>query len=196
MFKFNKGIVAVAFATASLVAVGAQAQDKLRVTGGEMTVVCPLTVGGSFQAKTKAVTGEVGPTSQAPGAIAGSVHVKLDTLETGIGLRDQHMRDNYLEVGKGAGFNTAILKNIRIENMNGKGTFKGTLTFHGQTKEIVGTSVLNQKDGGVEVEAQFPLKVSEFQIPKPTYLGVGVKDEIQVKVTLNTAPVTAVAGRR
>jgi len=30
--------------------------------------------------------------------------------------------------------------------------------------------------------------VSEFQIPKPTYLGVGVRDEIQVKVTLTVAP--------
>ena len=35
---------------------------------------------------------------------------------------------------------------------------------------------------GVIVDAEFPVKVSAFQIPKPTYLGVGVRDEIQVKV--------------
>jgi len=28
------------------------------------------------------------------------------------------------------------------------------------------------------------VKVSEFEIPAPTYLGVGVRDEIQVKVSL------------
>ena len=189
-------IVAAAVAVAALTAVDARAEDKLRVTGGDVTVVCPLTVGGSFQAKTKAVSGEVGPAPQQTGAVGGSLLVKLDTLETGISMRDRHMKENYLEVGKGNGYHTAVLENIHIDNANGKGTFKGTLTLHGQTREIVGTSVLQQKDGGVQVEAQFPVKVSEFQIPKPTYLGVGVRDEIQIKVTLNTAPVATVAGNR
>jgi polyisoprenoid-binding protein YceI len=121
--------------------------------------------------------------------------VKLDTLETGIGIRDRHMRDNYLEVGKGDGYHTAVLENIRIENVDGKGTFKGTLTVHGQKREIVGTSVLEKKDGGIAVEAKFPLKVSDFEIPKPTYLGVGVSDEIQVQVNLTTAPVATSAAR-
>jgi polyisoprenoid-binding protein YceI len=195
MFGFNRNTVAVVFAAASLTAAGAQAQDKLRVTQGEVTVVCPLTVGGSFQAKTKAVTGEVGPAPQAPGAIGGSLQVKLDTLETGIGIRDKHMLDNYLEIGKGDGYNTAVLENIQIENVDGKGTFKGTLNLHGQKREVVGTAALVRKDGGVQVEAQFPIKVSEFQIPKPTYLGVGVRDEIQVKVNLSTAPVNTTASR-
>jgi polyisoprenoid-binding protein YceI len=194
MFAAKTRTMAVVFAAASLVATGAQAQDKLRVTEGEVTVVCPLTVGGSFQAKTKAVTGEVaGP--QAPGTIGGSLQVKLDTLETGIGMRDRHMIDNYLEVGKGDGYHTAVLENIQIENIDGKGTFKGTLTVHGQKREIVGTAAVQRKDDGVRVEAQFPIKVSEFQIPKPTYLGVGVRDEIQVKVSLNAAPVTSTASR-
>jgi polyisoprenoid-binding protein YceI len=189
-------VMAAAVAMVSLTAVDARAEDKLRVTGGDVTVVCPLTVGGSFQAKTKAVAGEVGPAPKAAGAVEGSLLVKLDTLETGISMRDRHMRENYLEVGKGDGYHTAVLSNITIDNANGKGTFKGTLTLHGQTREIVGTSVLQQKDGGVQVEAQFPVKVSEFQIPKPSYLGVGVRDEVQIKVNLSTAPVSTVASSR
>jgi hypothetical protein len=30
--------------------------------------------------------------------------------------------------------------------------------------------------------------VSAFQIPKPTYLGVGVRDEIQIKVSMTVEP--------
>jgi polyisoprenoid-binding protein YceI len=188
MFKVHSRIQAVAFVAASLVAVGAHAEEKLRVTGGEVTVHCPLTVGGSFQAKTTAVSGELGPAPQQPGTVGGSVKVKLDTLETGIGMRDQHMKDNFLEVKKGPGYDTAVLENITIDKVDGKGTFKGQLTVHGQKREVVGTAVVRKTDAGVVVDAEFPVKVSEFQIPKPTYLGVGVRDEIQVKVSLTTAP--------
>jgi hypothetical protein len=37
----------------------AHAGDVYRVSGAEVVVVCPLTVGGSFEARTKTVRGEV-----------------------------------------------------------------------------------------------------------------------------------------
>jgi hypothetical protein len=46
------------------------------------------------------------------------------------------------------------------------------------------------------VDAEFPLKVSEFEIPKPTYLGVGVRDEIRVKVAFNALPMSTTASTR
>lgn len=180
-------LFAVAVAAASIGGSVAQAQEVLRVTGGEVTVVCPLTVGGSFEAKTKAVSGEIKPVQQA-GPVTGALQVKLDTLETGIAMRDRHMRSNYLEVEKGREYATAVLENIRVESLEGEGTFRGTLTLHGQRREIVGTSAVQRKDGAVRVEAEFPVKVSEFAIPEPTYLGVGVRDELKVKVSLTARP--------
>jgi len=168
----------------------AAAEDRLRVAGGDVTVVCPLTVGGSFEARTKALTGDVAPAPQQSGGIDGALLVKLDTLETGIGLRDRHMRENYLEVGKGNGYEVATLENIQIEKADGKGAFHATLLLHGQKRPVAGTSTVHKRgDGTTHVDAEFPLKVSEFAIPKPTYLGVGVRDEIQVKVAFNAAPV-------
>ena len=167
----------------------AVAEDRLRVSGGDVTVVCPLTVGGSFEAKTKALSGDVAAAPQQPGGVDGALLVKLDTLETGIGLPDRHMRENYLEVGKGNGYDVATLENIQIEKADGKGTFHATLLLHGQKREVTGTSTVHRRsDGMTHVDAEFPLKVSEFAIPKPTYLGVGVRDEIQVKVAFNAAP--------
>jgi len=173
----------------------AHASETLKVTTGEVTVLCPLTVGGSFEAKTTAVSGEVAPPSDPSGAVSGALEVKLDTLSTGIGLRDRHLRESYLEVTKGAGYAVAVLDNIRIDKAEGKGSFRGTLTLHGQKREVVGTTTVQKKDGQVRVSAEFPIKVSEFQITKPTYLGIGVKDEIQVKVSLATASVATVASR-
>src|SRR6185436_11042910 len=173
----------------------AQAQETLKVTSGDVTVVCPLTVGGSFEAKTKEVTGQVGPAPQQPGAVGGAIQVKLDTLQTGIEMRDHHMKDNYLEVGKGTNYAVAVLDNIKVDKVDGKSSFRASLTLHGQTREVTGTALVQKKDAGVHVEAQFPLKVSEFQIPKPTYLGVGVRDEIQVKVSLSALPATTTASR-
>ena len=173
------------------------AEERLHVAGGDVTVVCPLTVGGSFEARTKALSGDVGPAPQQAGGVDGALLVKLDTLETGIGLRDRHMRDNYLEVGKGNGYNTATLENIQIDKADGKGTFRAMLLLHGQKRAVTGTSTVHKRgDGTTHVDAEFPLKVSEFAIPKPTYLGVGVRDEIQVKVAFTAAPMTATAATR
>ena len=188
------GVIALALFVS---AVDARAQERLHVAGGDVTVVCPLTVGGSFEARTKALSGDVGPAPQQAGTLGGALLVKLDTLETGIGLRDHHLRDNYLEVGKGAGYDVATLENIQLEKTDGKSAFKGTLMLHGQKRQVSGMSTIHRHgDGTIRVDAEFPLKVSEFSIPKPTYLGVGVRDEIQVKVVFSAAPVGTSASTR
>src|SRR3954447_13789702 len=107
-------IACIAAFAAATTAGAASAQDVYRVSGGEVTVVCPLTVGGSFEAKTKNVTGQVASAPDATGAVEGAIKVDLQTLETGIGLRDRHMRDKYLEVGKGPDFSVATIQGITI----------------------------------------------------------------------------------
>jgi polyisoprenoid-binding protein YceI len=189
--------LAIAAVVISCSATFAAAQERLHVTGGDVTIVCPLTVGGSFEARTKALSGDLDPARQQPGEVGGALLVKLDTLETGIALRDRHLRETYLEVGKGSGYNIATLENIELEKGDGKGAFHATLLLHGQKRQVSGTSTLRRRsDGTTHVEAEFPLKVSEFDVPKPTYLGVGVRDEIQVKVAFNASPVSTTASAR
>jgi polyisoprenoid-binding protein YceI len=171
----------------------AHAADTYRIASGEIAVVCPLTVGGSFEARTKNLSGELGPASEQPGTVRGALRVDLQTLETGIGIRDRHMKDNYLEVDKGPDFSAAMFDDIRVEKLDGKSVFSGTLMLHGQRKPISGTADLQQRDGRVRVQAQFPLRISDFEIPTPKYLGVGVRDEIQIKVNLTAVPVAATA---
>jgi polyisoprenoid-binding protein YceI len=121
--------------------------------------------------------------------------VDLQKLETGIGLRDRHMKDNYLQVEKGEQFAEARLQDIRVEKLEGKTTFKGLLTLHGERKEVTGTAELKPNGAGYRVDATFKVRLSEFQIPDPTYLGVGVKDELQVRVRFTAAPALTAARR-
>jgi len=183
------GVFAIALMIAATAPAGAA--DAYKVSSGEVTVMCPLTVGGSFEAKTKNLSGDVTPASDEQGAVRGALKVELQTLETGIGIRDRHMKNNYLEVEKGPGFATATIEDIRVEKLDGKTVFTAMLSLHGQKKKVSGAAELQQKDGKIRVQAQFPVKVSEFEIPAPTYLGVGVKDEIQIKVSLMAVPAGA-----
>ena len=184
-------VMAIAFSGLGLIASSARANEPLRVVSGEVAVLCPLTVGGDFQAKTTAIAGEVTPSDG--GTIKGALLVELMKLETGISLRDRHLRNNYLEVQKGAGFSIAKLENIKVERLAGKTTFKGTLQLHGQQREVSGTADVQPVGKGYKLVASFPVRVSEFQIPEPSYLGVGVKDEVTVNVTLTAAPGVAAA---
>jgi polyisoprenoid-binding protein YceI len=197
MFFRTSRIAALTIAAAILAGGPARGADTFRVSGGEVIVVCPLTIGGSFEARTKSVQGEVVPSPEQPGSVAGALRVDLQTLATGIGLRDRHMRDTYLEVKKGPDFAVATIEDIRIERLDGKSTFNGTLLLHGQKKAVSGSAELQRQGDRIRVQAQFPISVSNFAIAKPAYLGVGVTDEIEIKVTLMVEPApAATTGRR
>jgi polyisoprenoid-binding protein YceI len=119
--------------------------------------------------------------------VDGSLAVNLRTLDTGISLRNEHLRENYLEVGKGAGFDTATLSDIDLNGFNpdapsGKGSFTGLLSLHGVSKAVTGAVDIRQSGAGLRVKASFPVQLSDYSIRTPRYLGIGVKDTVQVEV--------------
>ena len=157
-----------------------------RVASGEITVQCPLTVGGSFEAKTNSLAGELRVDPAQAAKLSGELSVELRTLDTGISLRNTHMREHYLEVGRGEGFERAVLGDIVLgadpATVSGSTTFTATLLVHGISKPVAGTARITRNGNEVRVDAAFPVRLSEFGIPDPRYLGVGVKDQVQVKV--------------
>jgi polyisoprenoid-binding protein YceI len=187
----------LALAAAPLVAVGQQA----RVAGAQIRVTCPMTVGGSFEAKTSALTGALTLASASPAAYSGELTADLRTLDTGIELRDDHMRNEYLEVGKGDGFATAVLSAISLGNVDadtvqGRTAFTGMLRLHGVKKPIAGQADIKRSAGSMRIDATFPVTLSDFGIAKPQYLGVGVKTVVQVKVSLDVQLEAAQASSR
>jgi polyisoprenoid-binding protein YceI len=162
------------------------------VTTGEVRVTCPLTVGGSFEAKTTALAGSLSVDSSST-TLAGELSVDLAKLDTGISLRNEHMRNNYLEVGKGAGFDKAVVSSVDVGSLAGGVTdgarpFSAQLRLHGVVQPIKGRATLSRRGGGVRVDAYFPVRLSDYGIPDPRYLGVGVGQEVHVRVTFLANP--------
>jgi len=173
----------------SLSAVGIMAAGgSWRVGQAEVSVKCPMTIGGSFDASTSALTGTLTTSTARPSALDGSVAVDLRTIDTGIALRNDHLRENYLEVDKGAGYDQAVLSDIVLQGLNadaaaGKGSFTGSLMLHGVKKTVTGPVEIRQAGTAWRVRASFPVNLPDYNIDKPRYLGVGVKDMVQVSVT-------------
>jgi polyisoprenoid-binding protein YceI len=162
------------------------------VTKGEVRVTCPLTVGGSFEAKTTALAGSLS-IGAAPTTLGGELSVDLSTLDTGISLRNEHMRDNYLEVGKGSGFDKAVVSGVDVGSLSGgitDGTrpFSARLRLHGVVQPIAGRATLTRRGEAVRVEASFPVRLADYGIADPRYLGVGVGREVTVRVTFLANP--------
>lgn len=119
--------------------------------------------------------------------VTGELTFDMTSLNSGIGLRDSHMKEKYLEVEK---YPQAKLKLTDVslpETTGGKlpsvkaQPFKGELTMHGQTKPISGTFDLE----GKTAKADFEINIAEYGIEIPKYLGITVKNEVPVELTLN-----------
>ncbi|MBN8538373.1 MAG: YceI family protein [Deltaproteobacteria bacterium] len=137
-----------------------------------VSVNCKISPAGSFKAKTKSVTGSV--TIKNNEVTAEKITVDLKSLTTDMGLRDDHMKKKYLEVDKYPEATLTLGK-----GKAGKG--EGKLKFRGIEKEIKGTyKVIDNK----EVEAQFDLNMADFKISGIRYMSMGVKDIVNVTVTV------------
>jgi polyisoprenoid-binding protein YceI len=120
--------------------------------------------------------------------VSGELSFKMDTLDTGIGMRTEHMKERYLETAK---FPTAVLKitDLTLPDAWTSKTaalkdqaFKGKLTLHGVEKEVSG--IVNVSNS-LSAQADFEIKISDFGVAIPTYLGITVADTIKIHVAVN-----------
>lgn len=116
-----------------------------------------------------------------------TVVVNLTELDTGISLRDKHMREKYLEVGKFPETTLAVpLAQLKIpENgKSGDGEGKGSFTLHGVTKEQAFKYSISCDGAGLcEVKGTMPLNMNDYGISVPKYLGITVKPDLTVSTT-------------
>lgn len=116
--------------------------------------------------------------------------VPLEGITTGIGLRDEHMKNKYLEIAK---FPEATLKisELKIEKdfLKEKGIqknipFKGKLKIHGNESDVEGTADIASDDKNISIQAKTKTNITAHKIDVPSYLGIKVADEVEIKVDL------------
>jgi polyisoprenoid-binding protein YceI len=165
-----------------------------RVEKGDVKIVVPLKPGGAFAATSSALTGTLTLEGAKPARLAGDVSMDLSSIDTGIALRNQHLREKYLEVAKGEGFNRAVLSDIQLaaatgETFDGTTPFTGTMLLHGVKRPVAGTVEIHTEGTNRRVRAEFPLELTEWSVVPPEYLGVGVGSKLLVKVNITATPV-------
>ena len=132
-----------------------------------------LSPAGDFVAQMKKVTGNA--TLEGKKYSAKNIVVDMSSLSTGLELRDEHAKNKYLDIKK---YPEAVLVTATGEN----GTGEGKLKYRNQEKPIKGTyKVLS---GGKAIQADFKIKLSDYDIKGINYKGIGVDDEVKLEVII------------
>lgn len=144
----------------------------------------------TVEGKTRQVTGElrIDPEALAAGCRV-EVQVDLASLDTGIGLRNQHMRENHLETARfpTADFRADSLVGAPAALVPGETavlTLAGELSLHGVTRPLVTpVSVTLAADGAtLDVRAEFTVALADFAIPRPKFLVMKLDETQRITV--------------
>jgi polyisoprenoid-binding protein YceI len=121
--------------------------------------------------------------------IAGALLLDLNGLDTGIELRNHHMKEKYLQTQT---YPQAELKlqsvGFPLEKMGSDYAatdvpFAGTLLLHGVEKPVSGKSSFKRVGDTLTGNAKFQIKLSDFVIGVPSFMGITVADVVDVTTT-------------
>ncbi|MGE5621337.1 MAG: YceI family protein [archaeon] len=111
--------------------------------------------------------------------------VDLRTIDTGIGLRNRHMREEYLETDKFpmAAFKGRIIKAQKGSSGDINVTADGNMTIHGVTRPIEITGTLTPSGSSYRIKSNFDLKLPDYNIPIPQLMFLKISETM--KMTLD-----------
>jgi polyisoprenoid-binding protein YceI len=98
--------------------------------------------------------------------------VDLNTLDTGIGLRNRHMRENYLETEKyPVTYYEGSLTSV-VEESGGNFILEseGKIFIHGIEKDLNVKGKMIATDNGYNIKVKFNVKLSDFNIEIPSIM--------------------------
>jgi polyisoprenoid-binding protein YceI len=124
------------------------------------------------------------------------LEVDLASIDTGIGLRNRHMRDNYLEVEEFpyASFRGRITDVRPTAGGGGRVTASGTFSVHGVSREREIACDVAPAGRGYRARCAFPVLLTDHDIEIPKVMFLKLADEVQVEVEFTVAPADSGAG--
>lgn len=148
----------------------------------EVSFLAKITA-SSFVAKSTAVSGVVDYDASASAIKSATIKVKTDSFDTGMSLRNSHMRDKYLEAQK---FPEIVfqVENAKVAAAAGsEGALEGFFTIKGVKKAAkIPVKVAENSGAKLVVTSSFPLNITDYGIPQPGF--TMVKMETVINVTL------------
>jgi polyisoprenoid-binding protein YceI len=136
---------------------------------------------GKIEGMTTALTGMFNAVETDTGLTGDfQFEVALDSLDTGIGLRNKHMRE-YLETTL---FPSTVYRGkiVSILSNGDAAKTEGEFTVHGVTKPLAANGRITKTDEGYRVQVSFPLNFKDFGIAKPRFLIASVNELLKIEV--------------
>lgn len=110
--------------------------------------------------------------------------VDLTTLDTGIELRNRHMRENYLETDKYrfTFFEGKIDKLTKDSDGNYKVEVSGKMFIHGVTNDLSVTGKLNTVGNGFFIKSDFSVALSDYKIDIPQLMFMKIDENMKLQL--------------
>lgn len=111
--------------------------------------------------------------------------VELNGLDTGIGLRNRHMRENYLETEKYpfTYYSGRIQRVEKTADGNFVAAAQGKFYIHGIEKEMTIECTVSPTESGFMVESNFEVRLTEFEIDIPKLMFLKIDENIKLALS-------------
>lgn len=121
--------------------------------------------------------------------------VDLASLDTGIGLRNRHMRDNYLEVEEYpyAAFGGRITRVAPLAGGAYRITAHGTMGIHGVARERAIVCDATPSEARYRITCGFEILLSDYDIEIPRVMFLKLANEIRLELDFFVEPAEGVA---
>jgi polyisoprenoid-binding protein YceI len=122
--------------------------------------------------------------------------VDLASLDTGIGLRNRHMRDNYLEVERYpyATFGGSINQVVATGSDTLQVTVDGVMSIHGVDRPLGLTCAVTERGRGYRAACSFQILLSDYNIKIPKVMFLKLADEIRLELDFAVEPASGGPG--
>ena len=192
-----RALAAIAIAGMALFAVAsACAANWIVVPGQPSRVVfeskAPME---TFSGQTDQISGaiELDP-SDISDVITVQLEVEMASFDTGISLRDKHMRDNHLHTEE---FPKALFIGGKLSELSERelveggrinGVIEGELELHGVRRQETARFEMQLSGGLLRIVARFAITLGDYDIPRPRFLMMKLGEKQAVTVDLVAKP--------
>lgn len=116
--------------------------------------------------------------------------VELNGLDTGIGLRNRHMRENYLETDKFpyTHFTARLTDSDRVSDSSFAVTADGSFYIHGHSRPLVLTVDIFPDDTSIRVSCRFEVNLKDYDIDVPSLMFLKIDEIIKVELDFYLKP--------
>lgn len=134
-----------------------------------------------WEGTSRRVTGTLAVDMARPEASRIEISAPVESFDSGNENRDSNMLDA-VEAERYP--NVSFVSSQITAGQGGTWTVRGTLSFHGRTKQIEIPVRVSGQNGVFEGSGTFPISLTEFKVKRPKLLLKPIADEIQVTFTI------------